>query len=215
MLDLLLPHTFTFPFPLFNFLSHFYSKNSFLSYGSSSTSPLHLPLSLSPLELLDLFISPINYLTFSSTSLSFSPLELPDLFISPINCTPNSFLNPMLRFFLVSPGFLWFYCCLSLKGAFFSLWFLIGFAGFHAFIYFFIWFFCSAQFFIFWCSLFSWFYNFVVPKFFSRNVLIVVLTSFVFCCQYKWMLYNIILDIFPVHHTGLRLVFLTWGTMSY
>jgi hypothetical protein len=40
-------------------------------------------------------------------------------------------------------------CYLSLKGAFFPLWFLIGFAGFHAFIYFFIWFFCSAQFFFF------------------------------------------------------------------
>ena len=65
--------------------------------------------------------------------------------------------------------------------------------------------------FVFWCSLFSWFYNFVVPKFFSRNVLIVVLTSFVFCCQYKRMLYNIILDIFLVHHTDLRLVTINNG----
>ena len=40
---------------------------------------------LSPIELLDLFICSINYLTFSSTSLSLSPLELPDLFISSIN----------------------------------------------------------------------------------------------------------------------------------
>jgi hypothetical protein len=53
------------------------------------TSHFHLPLSLSPLELPDLFIFSINYLTFSSTSLSLSPLELLDLFISPINCTPN------------------------------------------------------------------------------------------------------------------------------
>jgi hypothetical protein len=49
----------------------------------------HLFIYLSPLELPDLFISSINYLTFSSTSLSLSPLEPPDLFIFPINCTPN------------------------------------------------------------------------------------------------------------------------------
>jgi hypothetical protein len=49
----------------------------------------HLFIYLSPFELLDLFISSINYLTFSSTSLSPSPLELLDLFISPINCIPN------------------------------------------------------------------------------------------------------------------------------
>ena len=36
-------------------------------------------------------------------------------------------------------------------------------------------------FFGFWCFLFRWFYNFVVPKLFSSNVLIVVLTSFVIC----------------------------------
>jgi hypothetical protein len=62
-------------------------------------------------------------------------------------------------------------------------------------------------FFGFWCSLFRWFYNFVVPKLFSSNVLIVVLTLFVFLLIL--MLYNIRLirlDIFPVHHTGLRLV---------
>jgi hypothetical protein len=47
------------------------------------------PLSLSPLELPDLFISSINYLTFSSTSLSLSPLELPYLFIFSINYTLN------------------------------------------------------------------------------------------------------------------------------
>ena len=64
---------------------------------------------------------------------------------------------------------------------------------------------CSIfLFFGFWCSLFRWFYNFVVPKLFSSNVLIVVLTSFVFL--FILMLYNIILDIFPVHCTSLRLV---------
>ena len=59
----------------------------------------------------------------------------------------------------------------------------------------------------FWCSLFYWFYNFVVPKLFSSNVLIVVLTSFVFL--FILMLYNIKLirlDIFLVYLTGLRLV---------
>ena len=37
--------------------------------------------------------------------------------------------------FLVSLWSLWFYCCLSLKGVFFLFWFLIGFVGFHFFIY--------------------------------------------------------------------------------
>ena len=87
------------------------------------TSPFHLPLSLSPLELPNLFISPINY------TLNF-------LFKS---CTEI--------FFLVSLWSLRFYCCLNLKDTFFPLWFFIGFTGFHAFIYFFIWFFCFAQFF--------------------------------------------------------------------
>ena len=99
-LDLLLPHTSIFPFPLFNSLSHFYSKINYLSHSYSSTSSFHLPLFLSPLELLNLFISSINYLTFSPTSLSLSPLELPDLFISPLIAPIISYLNPMLRFFL-------------------------------------------------------------------------------------------------------------------
>ena len=62
-----------------------------LTFSSAQliTSHFHLSLSLSPLELLDLLISSINYLTFSSTSLSLSPLELPYLFIPPINCTLN------------------------------------------------------------------------------------------------------------------------------
>jgi hypothetical protein len=87
----------------------------------------HLFIYLSPLELPDLFISSINYLTFSSTSLFlslFSPLELPNLFIFSINyltfylplsyshllnsltssssqliVPPISYLNPMLGFF--------------------------------------------------------------------------------------------------------------------
>jgi hypothetical protein len=58
-----------------------------------------ISLSLSPLELPDLFISSINYLTFSSTSLSLSPLELPDLFISPINCTPNFLFKSYVEIF--------------------------------------------------------------------------------------------------------------------
>jgi hypothetical protein len=62
-------------------------------------------------------------------------------------------------------------------------------------------------FFGFWYSLFHWFYNFVVPKLFSSNVLIVVLTLFVFL--FILMLYNIRLirlDIFSVHRTSLRLI---------
>jgi hypothetical protein len=62
-------------------------------------------------------------------------------------------------------------------------------------------------FFGFWCSLFRWFYNFVVSKLFSSNVLIVVLTLFVFLIIL--MLYNIRLirlDIFLIHHMGLQLI---------
>ena len=181
-LDLLLPHTSTFPFPLFNFLSHFYSKNNSLSYGSSSTSPLHLPLSLSPLELLDLFISPINYLTFSSTSLSLSPVELPDIFISQLIAPPISYLNPMLRFFfslrVVPMVLLLFEFQRCVLFPLISDWFCRV-SCFYLFLYL-VFLICSN--FFFWGSLFSWFYNFVVPKFFLRHVLIVVLTSFIFCC---------------------------------
>jgi hypothetical protein len=99
------------------------------------TSHFHLPLSPS---------HPLNSLTSSSPQL-----------ITP----PISSLNPVLRFFLVSLWSLWFYCCLNLKSAFFPLWFLIDFTGFHAFIYLFIWFHYSAQFFFgFWCFFFRWFY---------------------------------------------------------
>jgi hypothetical protein len=84
---------------------------------------------------------------------------------------------------------------------------LIGFVRFHAFIYLVFLFYSIFLFFGFWCSLFRWFYNFVVPKLFSSNVLIVVFTSFIFL--FILMLYNIRLirlDIFFVHCTGLRLI---------
>ena len=107
-----------------------------------------------------------------------SPLELPDLFISPITCT--------LNFLFKSYDWLSQVSC------------------FYLFIYL-VFLFCSIfLFFGFWCSLFRWFYNFVVPKLFSSNVLILVLTSFVFL--FILMLYNIRLirlDIFPVHCTDL------------
>ena len=78
---------------------------------------------------------------------------------------------------------------------------------FYLFIYL-VFLFCSIfLFFGFWCSLFCWFYNFVIPKLFSSNVLIVVLTSFDFL--FILILYNIRLIrlyIFSVHRTGLRLV---------
>ena len=85
--------------------------------------------------------------------------------------------------------------------------------------YLFIWFFCSAQYFYFyffgfWCPLFFWFYNFVVLKLFSSNVLIVVLTLFVFL--FILMLYNIRLirlHIFLVHRTGLRLILIDSDVM--
>ena len=90
------------PLPhIFIYLSPFELPDLFISSINyltfSSTS-----LSLSPLELLDLFISSINYLTFSSTSLSLSPLELLDLPISPINCTPNFLFKSYARNFFFS-----------------------------------------------------------------------------------------------------------------
>ena len=117
------------------------SFNALPLHGFSSISPLHLPLS--PSHLLNSLTSSsllLIYLTFSSTSLSLSPFELLDLFISPINCTTNFLFKSCVGFFffLVSLWSLWFRCCLSLKCAFFSLWFLIDFAVFYAFIYLFI-----------------------------------------------------------------------------
>ena len=104
MSDLPLSQTSTFPFPLFNSLSHFYSKNKFslswvfLYLTSSSTS-----ISLSPLELSDLFIFSINYLTFSSTYLSPSHL-LNSLTSSSLQliAPPISYLNLVLGFFFLS-----------------------------------------------------------------------------------------------------------------
>jgi hypothetical protein len=123
------------------------SFNALPLHGCSSVSPLHLPLS--PSHLLNSLTSSsfqLIYFTFSSTSLSLSPFELADFFISPIHCTTNFLFKSCAGiFFLVSLWSLWFRCCLSLKGAFFPLWFLIDFAVFHAFIYLFIWFFCSSQ----------------------------------------------------------------------
>jgi hypothetical protein len=199
----MLLHTSTFPFPLFNFLSLLFKKQFsllwlFLYLLSSSTS-----LSLSPLELLDLFISPINYLTFSSTFLSLSSLKLPDLFISQLIAPRIFYLNLVLRFFfslhVVPMVLLLFESQRCVLFPLISDWFCQV-SCFYLFLYLV---FSVLLNFFFWCSLFSWFYNFVVPKFFSRNVLIVVLTLFVFCCQYKQMLYNIILDIFPVYCMGL------------
>ncbi len=166
-----LSHTSTFPFSLFNSLT-FVQKKIYLSHGCSSTSPLYLPLSLSPPELTNLFISSINYLTFLSISFSLSPLKPPNLFISSINyltfsstslplnsltsSSPQlialsiSYLNFILGFFfLVSVWFIWFYCYLSLKCVFFPLLFLISFARFYTFIYFFTWFFVLLNFFFF------------------------------------------------------------------
>ena len=81
------------PLPhLFIYLSTLELPDLFISsinYLTFSSTSFSLSLSLSSLELPDLFISSINYLTLSSLSLSLSPLELFDLFISPINCTPN------------------------------------------------------------------------------------------------------------------------------
>jgi hypothetical protein len=170
------------------------------SFPQLITSPFHLSLSLSPLKLSDLFISSINYLTFSSTSLSLSSLELLDLFISPINCNPNFLFKSYAEIFFslhVIPIVLLLFesqrCVLS---PLVSDWHC-RISCFYLFIYL-VFLLCSIfLFFGFWCSLFCWFYNFVVPKLFSSNVLIVVLTLFIFL--FILMLYNIRLDIFPVH----------------
>ena len=100
---LLLPHIFTFPFPLFNSLSHFYSKKTKISFIAVPVSHLLTYLSLSSLELPDLFISSINYLTFSSTSLSLSPLELPNSSSPQLIAPPISQLTLVVRFFFSLP----------------------------------------------------------------------------------------------------------------
>ena len=88
---MLLLYTSTFPFPLFNSLTLLLKKKK--------NSLSWLFLYLSPLELLDPFISSINYLTFSSTSLSLSPLELPTSSSLQLIAPPISYLNPTVRFF--------------------------------------------------------------------------------------------------------------------
>jgi hypothetical protein len=175
------------------------------------TIPLpHLFIYLSSLELPNLFISSINYLTFSFTSLLLSPLEISNLLISPVNCTPNflfkSYVGIFFSLHVVPIVLLLFESQRCVLSPLVSDW-LYRVSCFYLFIYL-VFLFCSIFLvFGFWCSLFRSFYNFVVPKFFSSNVLIVVLTSFVFL--FILMLYNIRLirlDIFLVHRTGLRLV---------
>ena len=109
MSNLLLPHTFTFPF-LYLILSHTFirKKKKYLSYGCSSTLPLHLPLS--PSHFLNSLTSSSPQLITSPFHLSLSPFQLlnslnsssPQLIAPPI-----SYLNPVLGFFLI---FLWSLC---------------------------------------------------------------------------------------------------------
>jgi hypothetical protein len=94
---LLLSYTSTFPIPLFNFLALLSKKEFSLIAVPLPHLFIYPSLSLSTLELPNLFISSINYLTFLSIFFSLSSLELPNLFISPINYTPPIFyLNPVL-----------------------------------------------------------------------------------------------------------------------
>ena len=183
-----LPHLFIYLSPL-ELPNLFISSINYLTFSS-------LSLSLSPLELSNLFISSINYLTFSSTSFSLSPLELPDLFISTINCTPNFLFKSYAKIFFFSLHVIPIVLLLfkSQRCVLYPLvsdW-LCRISCFYLFIYF-VFLLCSIfLFFGFWCSLFHWFYNFVVPKLFSSNVPIVILTLFVFL--FILMLYNIKLD---------------------
>ena len=200
-----LPHLFIYLSPL-ELPDLFISSINYLTISSTS---LSLSLSLSPLELPNLFISSINYLTFSSTSLSLSPLELPDLFISPINYTPNFLFKSYARIFFSLPVvpivLLLFESQRYILSTLVSDW-LCQVSCFYLFFYL-VFLFCSIfLFFGFWCSLFRWFYNFVVPKFFSSNVLIVVLTSFVFL--FILMLSNIVLLIIFIF--GLWCSLLRW-----
>ena len=64
---------------------------------------LSISFSFSPLELLDLFISPINYLIFPFTSLSLSPLEFPTSSSPQLIAPPISYLNLMVRIFFSLP----------------------------------------------------------------------------------------------------------------
>ena len=100
---LLLPHTFTFPFSLFNSLTFIQKKKNSLSWLFLYLTSSSASLSLSPLELPNLLISSINYLTFSSTSLSLSPLELPTSSSPQLIALPISYLNPVVGFFFSFP----------------------------------------------------------------------------------------------------------------
>ena len=107
----------------------------------------HLFIYLSPLELLDLFISSINYLTFSFTSLSHSHL-LNSLTSSSLQliAPPISYLNLVLGFFfsfpVVSMVLLLFESQRCIFSPLVSNW-LCRVSCF----YLFIWFFYSAQYF--------------------------------------------------------------------
>jgi hypothetical protein len=107
----------------------------------------HLFIYFSPLELPDLFIFSINYLTFSSIFLYLSPLELPNLFISPINCTPNFLFKSYAWIFFSLPVIpmvlLLFESQKCILFPLVSDW-LCRVLCFSLFI---IWFFCSAQYF--------------------------------------------------------------------
>ena len=162
--DLLLPHTSTFPFLLFNSLT-FLLKNKFsLSWlYLTSSSASHL----------------LNSLTFSSPQLITSPFHLPlshshllnSLISSSPQAPPICYSNFMLRFcFLVSIWSLSFEserCVLSLL-IYDWLWQV---SCFYLFIYLVFLFCLIFLFFGFWCSLVRWFYHFLVPKLFSSNVL--------------------------------------------
>ena len=227
---MLLTHIYTFPFPLFNSLSLLFENKFSLSWlffylTSSSTSHLLNPLTFSSPQLITLlFHLPLslshllNSLTSSSHQLITSHFHLPLSHSHLLNsltssspkliAPPISYLNPMLRFFFslhVVPIILLLF---ESQKCFFPFGFWLALPGFMLLFFYLVFLFCSIfLFFGFWCSLFRWFYNFVVSKFFSSNVLIVVLTSFFFL--FILMLHNIRLiklDIFSMHHTSLRLV---------
>ena len=91
MSDLLLSHISTFPFPLFNSLSHFYSKINSFSHGCSSTSHLLNSLTFSSPQLITSHFHLSISLSHLLNSLTSSSLQL----IAP----QISYLNPMLGFF--------------------------------------------------------------------------------------------------------------------
>ena len=132
------------PSPSLYLILTFIQKKKKISHGCSTSS----------------FIS--NFLTTSSPQLIItSHFHLPLSHFHLLNSLTSSFsqlivllisnLNPMLGFFFslhVVPMVLLLFE-FQFQSAFFLLWFLIGFVGFHVFIYLFIWFFCFAQYFYF------------------------------------------------------------------